>query len=270
VIINGGSRSNGRFFAKHLTNTEENERVTLCEVRNLAAESVAEAFREMEGIALGTQCKNYFYHANINPLDTEQLTQEQWNQAIDMLEANLGLQGHARFVVEHQKKSRTHRHIIWLRIDVESMRAVKMTDDYEQHQATARQLEKSFRLKRGRSVLGPHKAKGLRPVRRPKPWESFRGRKSGIDPQAMQEQISSLYRRSRNAEEFMHALKEHHWQLVRGDRQDFCVVDIAGHVHSLAKRLAGIAAGELSQFMRSVASKTLPSLKNIRQLEYRR
>jgi len=264
VIINGGSRSNGRFFTKHLTNAEENERVTLCEIRNLAAESVGEAFREMEGIALGTQCKNYFYHANINPLDTEQLTREQWNQAIDRLETNLGLQGHARFVVEHHKKSRTHRHVIWLRIDVESMRAVQMTDDYEKHQATARQLEKTFHLKKGRSVLGPRKTKGLRPVRRPKPWESFRGRKSGIDPQAMQEQISSLYRRSKTAEEFMHALKEHDWQLVRGDRQSFCVVDSAGHVHSLVRRLTEVSVAELREFLSDLTEDQVPNLAQSR------
>ena len=105
MIINGGSRSNARFFAKHLDNADGNERVTLCEIRNLTAQSVTEAFREMEAIALGTQCKNYFYHANINPLDSEYLTPEQWNRAIDLLEENLELTGHARFIVEHWKKS---------------------------------------------------------------------------------------------------------------------------------------------------------------------
>jgi phosphoheptose isomerase len=58
MIINGGSRCNAQFFAKHLTNGEENERVTLCEIRNLAAQTVAEAFREMEAIAMGTRCRN--------------------------------------------------------------------------------------------------------------------------------------------------------------------------------------------------------------------
>ncbi len=36
MIINGGARCNGNFFAKHLTNGEQNERVTLCEMCNLA------------------------------------------------------------------------------------------------------------------------------------------------------------------------------------------------------------------------------------------
>ncbi len=36
MIINGGSRCNAAFFARHLTNGEQNERATLCEMCNLA------------------------------------------------------------------------------------------------------------------------------------------------------------------------------------------------------------------------------------------
>jgi len=254
MIINGGSRCNGPFFSKHLTNGEDNERVTLCEIRNLAALSIADALREMAAIALGTQCKNYFYHANINPLDSEILTQEQWHRAVGLLEENLGLSGHARFIVEHEKKGRIHRHIIWLRIVVHTMRAVKMTDDYEKHQATSRQLEQEFGLERGRSVLGPQKAKGCRPARRPQSWESFRGQKSGIDPHAMTEQLTALYQSSTNAEGFMQVLKEHGYLLTRGDRRNFCIVDKAGHLHSLARRLKGISAAALAEFMTKMHS----------------
>ena len=50
MIINGGSRSNGAFFAKHLTNAEHNERVTLCELRNLAAGNIPDAFRKRQDL----------------------------------------------------------------------------------------------------------------------------------------------------------------------------------------------------------------------------
>ena len=252
MIINGGSRSNGRFFARHLTNGEENERVTLCEIRGLAAESVEHALKEMEAIALGTQCTNYFYHATINPLSTEILAAAQWSRAVDALEANLGLTGHARFVVEHEKKGRTHRHIVWLRIDVSKMRAVKMTDDYEKHQATARELEREFGLKRGRSVLGPAKVKGARPARRPKSWETFRGHKSGIDPWAMKKAITGLYQASTSGREFSALLAEHGYRLTKGDRAGFCIVDQAGELHSLARRIEGISAESLRAFFKGM------------------
>jgi Relaxase/Mobilisation nuclease domain len=252
MIINGGSRSNARFFAKHLANGEENERVTICEIRNLAALTIAEAFREMEAVAMGTQCRNYFYHANINPNPGETLLPEQWYRAVDVLEENLNLAGHARIVVEHQKKRRVHRHVIWLRIEVMRMRAVEMTDDYEEHQATARQLEREFGLKRGKSVLGPQKQKSKRPARRPKSWETFRGHKSGLDPQLMTQAITSLYHGSVDGNGFASRLKEHGYGLVRGDRADFCIVDAAGHKHSLARRLHGVTANTLREFMKNV------------------
>ena len=266
MIINGGSRRNGRFFAKHLTNGEENERVTLCEIRNLAAQTVPEAFREMEAIALGTQCENYFYHANINPQASESLTPEQWDHAVQALEGNLGLTGHARFIVEHQKKARVHRHVIWLRIVVSTMRAVKMTDDYAKHQATSRQLEQEFRLQKVNSVLGAEAAKGKRPVRRPKPWESFRGQKSGIDPLRMKEKVTALYREGGDALAFMEALQANGFRLVKGDR-NLCIVDKAGHIHSLSRRLDGVSAGALRALTMSLDALNIPSLAELRQIE---
>ncbi|MGA2257609.1 MAG: relaxase/mobilization nuclease domain-containing protein [Thermoguttaceae bacterium] len=227
--------------------------MTLCDIRNLAAENVPDALHEMEVVALGTFCKNFFYHVNINPLDTEQLTPQQWEYAVDTLETNLGLEGHARFVVQHRKKGRTHRHVIWSRIEVSRMRAVKMTHDYAKHQATARQLEREFGLRCVESVLGPDKVKGRRPKRRPKAWESFRGKKSGIDPIAMTAEITALYRGSVSGEEFAAALNERGYRLMKATRQDLCVMDAVGHIHSLAKRLDGIRTNELWKSMKHIA-----------------
>ena len=51
MIISGGSRANWRYFAKHLVNGKQNELVEVVELRGLAADSVFEAFREMDEIA---------------------------------------------------------------------------------------------------------------------------------------------------------------------------------------------------------------------------
>ena len=45
MIINGGSRRNGAFFARHLMRADDNERVTVAEMRGFAhAGNVREAF----------------------------------------------------------------------------------------------------------------------------------------------------------------------------------------------------------------------------------
>lgn len=251
MIINGGSRSNAAFFARHLTSGEQNERVTLCDMRNLAATTIPDALREMQAVASGTRCRNYFYHANINPKEHEHLTAAQWEQAVDTLEAYLRLEGHARFVVEHTKEGRTHRHVIWSRINITHMRAVKMTDDYEKHQLVARELERKFNLERGTSVLGPDKS-GPRPRRRPKTWESFRGQKSGIDPWELTQNLTQLFHATKTGAAFAAALDAHGCKLIRGNRCDYCVVDEAGHLHSLARRLHNISAGEVRERMKDV------------------
>jgi hypothetical protein len=239
--------------------------VTLCDIRYLAAATVADALREMEAVAIGTYARNFFYHANINPLDTERLTAEQWDYAVSLLEKNLGLENNARFIVEHMKKGRTHRHIVWSRIEVPRMRAVDMTDDYAKHQAVARQLEHEFGLRSVKSVLGPEKIKGQRPRRRPKSWETFRGHKSGIDPHAMTEEVTALYRSSVNGEAFAAALSERGYRLVKGDRRDYCLIDAAGHVHSMARRLHFVKAGELESFMAGIDRNGLPSVAEARK-----
>jgi hypothetical protein len=253
MIINGGARRNARFFAQHLAKAEGNERVTLCEVRNLAALTIADALCEMEAIALGSQCVNFFYHANINPGEGEELTPDQWRIAIDRLEEALGLTGHARFVVEHRKKGRSHRHVIWSRINVFIMRAVKMTDDYEKHQSVARGLERQFHLRSVPSVLGPSRGSAPRPHRRPKSWEMFRGQQSGIDPDSVAQEITACYRNSKTAAAFAARLAASGYGLAQGTRQ-LCIRDRAGHLHSLPRRLFGIDAAALSALIRDLSA----------------
>jgi Relaxase/Mobilisation nuclease domain len=258
MIINGGSRSNGVFFAKHLANGENNERVTLCEMRNLAATNISDAFREMNAVASGTLCKNYFYHANINPTENERLTHDQWAIAVDTLERYLLLTGHSRFIVEHQKKGRTHRHVIWLRINVTTMRAVDMDNNYAKHEAAARDLEAAFGLAALESVLGPRGSTNPRPARRPKTWETFRGQHSGIDPIAMTKTLTQLFHECADGAAFAAAIAEHGLTLVRG-RASICIRDAAGHLHSLARRLDRVSASELRAFLRDLPIAPLPA-----------
>ena len=261
MIINGGSRCNGAFFAKHLLNPDHNEQVHVEEIRGLAAQNIGQAFYEMKAVASGTRCKNFFYHANLNPEADEILTPEQWDRAVDELEKRLGLEGQARFVVEHDKKGRIHRHVVWSRIDVDRMKAVKMPHDFARHQAVARQLEKEFGLRPGRSVLGPEAEKGNRPERRPKAWETFRGQKSGVSVKDLKEEITRLWRETDSAEAFTAALEERGYILARGDSRAWCIVDRNGDVHSLARRIEGVKSKDVREKLSDIDPQTVPHVK---------
>lgn len=263
MIIKGGCRSNGAYFAKHLLNAVENRSIKLVEVRSLAARNIGNAFYEMKAVASGTRCKNFFYHASINPLAHESLTPEQWERAVDVLEKRLGLEGQPRFVVEHDKKGRVHRHVVWSRVDVDRMVAIPNNRDFEKHQAVTRQLEKEFGLEQGKSVLGPEAEKGKRPARRPKSWEVMRGQKSGIDVKQVEEEVTALWKEADSPETFRAKLEGMGYVLARGDRRTYCIVDRAGDVHSLARRVKGVKASEImDRLSPEIALKTLPNVRD--------
>ena len=251
-------------------NGENNEHVRLAEIKGLASKNIGAAFREMKAVSLGTRCKNFFYHANINPRDDEALTPEQWEKAVVSLEKRLGLEGQARFIVEHEKKGRIHRHIIWSRIDVDRMRAIPNDDDFEKHQEVSRQLEKEFGLSRVPSVLGKEVEKGKRPKRRPKTWEVFRGERSGLSVFDAKEEVTRLWNAFEKSDEFISALESNGYILARGDSRNFCIVDRNGDVHSLARRVDGAKAADIRERLADVDPNRLPHVNEAAAVQRQR
>lgn len=238
MIINGGSRRNGAFFAKHLMKAEDNERVTIVEMKGLYGETLPEAFREMRLLAAGGRVQNPFYHVNMNPREDEQLTPEQWDIAVDTLEKNLGLTDHARFQVEHEKEGRTHRHIVWSRIDPDTMTATSDSFTYPIHTQTARELEQMFSL--APVVMPPPPERD-----RFKNWETFRAQESGINPAEMKAEITEMWQQSDGGRSFQAAIEEKGYLLAKGDRRDFVLIDPEGDIHSLARRIDGAKAADI-------------------------
>lgn len=265
MIINGSSRSNGAFFGKHLMRADHNERVEVVEIRGLAATSVPDAFREMKAIAQGTRATNYFYHANLNTRESEVLTREQWVQAVDQLERELGLTDQPRFVVEHEKEGRTHRHVVWSRIDADSMTAISDSLTYAKHERAARQIEQEFGLEPVKSVLVKDR-ETPRPERNPQDWESLRAQDSKLDPKAIKAEVTSLWLAADSGVAFAAALAEHGYILVRGDRRDLCLIDRAGDEHSLARRIAQVKAADIRTRMGDIDPASLPSVAEGRAL----
>jgi hypothetical protein len=173
---------------------------------------------------------NFMYQANINPRDQERLTEEQWGQAIDTLEKNLGLEGHQRIVVEHEKEGRVHRHLVWNRVDVETMRVADMGGNYYTHQRTARELEERFDLARNKSLHGERRPEG-RPSRAPEMWEQD----SKIDRDKARADLTEAWRSTDSGKAFQAAIEEKGYILANGDRRAFVAVDTDGKPHSLAQ-----------------------------------
>lgn len=258
MIINGGSRGKWRRFAVHLGNEKDNERVRLIEVRGMKAATIKDGFAQLQAMAdlAGAGEKEFYYHANVNPMQDEELTPEQWQFATERLRENLGLAGQPGMVVEHVKGERTHRHVIDLRVNLDTGNLIPDGWNYAKHEKTARELERDFGLEKVNGALVERE--GPRPERRVKNWEVQRGKRSGIDPNEVKEEVTALWRQTNTGTAFRTALAQHGYVLAQGDKRDFLVIDGAGHEHSLARRISGVKAAEIRKRMADINRDELP------------
>lgn len=265
MIIKGKSRAAPGQLAAHLGNAEKNERVSLIETRGTVARDLRGALVEMDAYAVGTRCEKSLYHAAISPEPPHRLSPEQQAEAIDALETKLGLDGHSRVVVMHEKLGRQHIHVVWSRIDLEKMRSVSDSHNYRKHEEVSRDLERRFGHDR---VQGAHHERDgvKRPDRTPSRAELRQEERTGITGKQVKAEVNATFQASDGAEAFKAALEERGYILAKGDRRDFVVVDRAGGIHSLARRLDGMKAAELREFMKPLDRDGLPSAEQAREI----
>jgi hypothetical protein len=259
MILKGKSRTGAEVLGRYLANAETNERVELAEVKGTVAQDLVGALIEMDAYAEGTQCQKPLYHGIISPQPPHRLTPAQRTEAVHAYEKEMGFTGHARVVVVHEKEGREHIHVVWTRIDLENMRAVPVNHDYRKHENVARALERRFGHDR---VQGAHAERDgqQRPDYSPSRAELAQERRTGIKGKEVKAEVTALFRASDSVEGFCAALNDAGYILARGDRRDFMIVDRAGGYHSLGRRIEGMKADELREFMAPIDRKSLPHL----------
>ena len=264
MIIKGGAVGNTGWWSGHLQRDDTNDRAEVMEISGLLSTNLPSALREMEAIAAQSRSGgNFMYQANINPRDDERLTPEQWKQAVDTLEKELGLEGHQRVVVEHEKEGRVHRHVIWNRVDVDNLRVVDIGGNYYTHERVARELEQKFGLDRTKSLHGEQRPEG-RPERAEELWQQRASAKTGIDGKDIRAELTDLWRKTDSGKAFAAAIEERGYILAQGDRRNFVVVDHAGTAHSLARRIEGAKAKDINERLADIDRDKLPTVDEAR------
>jgi hypothetical protein len=201
----------------------------------------------------------------MSPEPSQRLTPEQRMEAIDALEEKMGLTGHSRVVVMHEKLGREHIHVVWSRIDLQEMKSVSDSHNYRKHEEVSRDLERRFGHDR---VQGAHhEREGIeRPDRTPSRAELRQEERTGIKGRDVTAEVTHIFKASDNAPAFQAALYERDYILAKGDRRDFVIVDRAGGIHSLARRIEGMKAADLREFMAPIDRESLPTTEKAREL----
>lgn len=261
MILKGSQRAGGTDLALHLMNEYDNERVELAEVRGTVADDLYGALAEADAIAAGTRCKKHLYSLSINP--PQPLTRQQYRAAIDRIERGLGLAGQPRAIVFHVKNGREHCHVVWSRIDGATLKAVHLSHDRMKLRSLARDLGREFGL-----PLPEGLAKDLRAERGPRAdmslAEKRQAENTGITPEQRRKDITQAYKAADTAAGFRAALTELGYELARGDRRGFVVVDRHGDVHSLARQIEGAKTRDVAAKLAPLTPHQLPSVEDAR------
>ena len=244
MVINGGSRSNAGELAHHLLRADTNERVMVREIDGVSASDLRGALLEMEAMGSGSRSGKRLYHANIDWRHDETMTDAQKAQAVADLGRELGLENQPRAVVEHVKAGREHLHIVWLRIDTDTMTAISDSHNFRKHELVARELERQFGHER---VQGAHiERDGVeRPERCPSDPEMMQAARTSLDPEAAKARLRELWGMADTGKAFAATLEDAGWMLARGDKRGFVALDPMGGTHLVGKDITGLTAAKV-------------------------
>lgn len=230
MIFVGSQRSGAKDLALHLMK-EENDHVTIHEVRGFASEDLFSALREAEALSKGTRCKQYLFSLSLNPPPNEVVDTQTFEAAIDRAEEKLGLMGQPRAIVFHEKEGRRHAHAVWSRIDAEEMRAVPLPFTHRKLLDLSRELylEHGWRMPDGLAKSGARDPVNFSLAE----WQQ--AKRAASDPKTIKLVFMEAWAVSDSKASLIQALKERGFILAQGDRRGFVAIDRQGEVYALAR-----------------------------------
>lgn len=240
MILKASQRGRPSQLAAHLLNDKENDHVTLHEVRGFVASDLKGAMVEAGAIAKGTRCRQPVFSLSLNPPKDAQASIGDLLDAAERAEAALGLQGQPRAIVIHEKAGRQHAHVVWSRIDVESMKAINLPH----FKNRLKELSKELYLEHEWSLPEGHRENGWKNPLNFSLAEWQQARRLGLDPREIKQVFRDAWDRSDNLASFGNALEERGYYLARGDRRGIVATDLSGQVYAVA-RWSGIKTKEL-------------------------
>lgn len=230
MILHGNQRGGARDLATHLVKPE-NEHVELHEIRGFVATTLSGALSEAEAVSRGTQCRQFLYSLSLSPPATASVPVSVFEDAIERVERKLGLEGHSRLVVFHEKEGRRHAHCVWSRIDPVSMKAVRMSHDRMKLGDISRELYFDYGWKMPQGLIDPALRNPLNFGHR----EWMKAKRAGRDPRDIKAAFQQCWAASDSGAAFRQALQERGLYVAKGDRRGVVAVDTDGSVYAVAR-----------------------------------
>jgi hypothetical protein len=262
MICKGTTHNNGAKLAAYMTTGKRGERAELWQLRGFEATGIKDAFRDIQIMAGATKCEQPFFHVQVRNREGETLTRQQWEAAADRIERMLGLTGQPRAISFHtfEHNGDEHMHIAWSRIHENTLTALPLPFFKQRLKKISRELEVEFALqpvtnrREGNIKFAPTRA------------EHEQARRLGLDIHEVRNVIRNCWDRSDCGSSFQAALEHEGLTLAQGDRRNFVVIDHAGGIHALGKRVLDMSAAKISDRLSDLDGKELPTVEMARAL----
>ncbi|WP_298976861.1 relaxase/mobilization nuclease domain-containing protein, partial [uncultured Roseobacter sp.] len=126
MILIASQRSGAHALADHLMNAHDNDHVEIIEISGFMADDLHGALSEAHAISKATRCTHYLFSVSLNPPEDVIVTHEGFVEAADRVASTLGLSEQPRAIAIHEKQGRRHAHVVFSRIDAETMTAINL------------------------------------------------------------------------------------------------------------------------------------------------
>jgi hypothetical protein len=256
MILVGSQRGGAGQLAAHLMNMIDNDHVAVNEVRGFMAEDLRGALGEAHAISKGTQCKQFLFSLSLNPPKDAEASIEDLRDAADRAEQALGLVGQPRALIIHEKNGRRHAHVVWSRIDAESMKAINLPHFKNRLNA----LSKELYLEQGWDLPDGYKTNGWKNPLNFTLAEWQQAKRLDLDPREIKQIFQQAWQKSDGLRSFRASLEEHGYFLAKGDRRGVVALDLQGEVYSVA-RWTGVRTKDLNT--RLNGAENLPAVSDV-------
>lgn len=233
MILKGSQRSGANNLSAHLMNDIDNDHVDLFELRGFIAADLHGALTESHAISKGTKCQQFMFSLSLSPPKDVFATEQDFVDAANRAEEKLGLDDQPRAIVFHEKEGRRHAHVVWSRIDVETMTAINLPHFKRKLNDLARDLylDHGWELPNGLRQDG-----GKSPLNFTlSEWQQAKRLK--LDPLEIKQSFQEAWKHSDSPKAFAAALEDKGYFVSRGDRRGFVALNIQGEVFSVPRML---------------------------------
>ena len=231
VIIKASQRSGARALSDHLMNDRDNDHVSVLQLRGFMADDLHGAFDEAHAISKATRCKQFLFSVSLNPPQGHDVPEQDFEDAADLIEAKLDLTGQPRAIILHEKEGRRHAHVVWSRINPETIKAINLPHFKVKLRDIARDLylDHGWTLPKGLATYGDKNPLNFTLSE----WQQAKRVK--IDPREIKQIFQEAWERSDNLDSYRNALAERGYHIAKGDRRGHVALDVQGNVYAIAK-----------------------------------